>query len=269
VSSPPTSRRAGARPTVDRATPDCALLSIADRLSRELASLRFRPPVAFVYNPLDYARDGYAAYATRFGTTPKEVLLVGMNPGPFGMAQTGVPFGEVASVRDWLGICTPIGKPALEHPKRPVAGFDCHRAEVSGQRLWGWARRRFGSPDAFFERFFIANYCPLLFLESSGRNLPLDKLASDEQRAIAMHCDEALRETVRQLAPQCVLGIGRFAERRATIALAGMGVSVGFIPHPSPASPAANRGWEEQAERAIVACGVELHSPAVDAPGRR
>jgi single-strand selective monofunctional uracil DNA glycosylase len=243
---------------LDGAARAAALLASADRLSRELASLRFRPPVAFVYNPLEYAREAYAAYLERFAATPKEAIFVGMNPGPFGMAQTGVPFGEVASVRDWLGIRTPIGKPALEHPKRPVAGFDCHRAEVSGRRLWGWAARRFGTPDAFFARFFIANYCPLLFLESSGRNLPLDKLAGDEQRAIAACCDQALRDTVAQLAPTCVFGIGRFAERRAAIALAGSAVKVGFVPHPSPASPAANRDWEGQAERAITGCGVEL-----------
>jgi single-strand selective monofunctional uracil DNA glycosylase len=252
-----------------RVTPDSALLSIADRLSGELRGLRFRSPVAFVYNPLEYARDAYAAYAARFGTGPKEALFVGMNPGPFGMAQTGVPFGEVASVRDWLGIRTPVGKPSAEHPKRPVAGFDCHRSEVSGRRLWGWARNRFGTPDVFFARFFVANYCPLLFLEDSGRNLPLDKLAGDEQRAIADPCDAALRDTVRHLAPRCVFGIGRFAERRARIALAGIGVDVGCIPHPSPASPAANRDWEGQAENAIVGCGVELNAPALVMPSAR
>ena len=261
--SPATSADAGRDAATRRVTPDAALVAIADRLSRELAALRFRPPVAFVYNPLDYARAPYAAYVSRYATSQKEVLLVGMNPGPFGMAQTGVPFGEVASVRDWLGIRSHVGKPALEHPKRPVAGFDCHRAEVSGQRLWGWARRRFGTPAAFFERFFVANYCPLLFLEPSGRNLPLDKLARDEQQAIAAHCDEALRDTVRALAPRCVLGVGRFAERRAGIALAGMGVAIGSVPHPSPASPAANRGWDAQAEAAIAGCGVELPVPPV------
>jgi single-strand selective monofunctional uracil DNA glycosylase len=238
------------------------LLAIADRLSQELAALRFRSPVAFVYNPFEYARDAYAAYVERFAAAPKEAVLVGMNPGPFGMAQTGVPFVEVASVRDWLGIRAGIGRPPREHPKRPVDGFDCHRSEVSGQRLWGWARRRFGTPDAFFARFFIANYRPLLFLEASGRNLPLDKLAADEQRAIAVHCDAALRATVLELAPRCVLGIGRFAERRAAAALAGLEIGLGFIPHPSPASPAANRGWEAQAERAIVGCGIELPAAA-------
>ena len=254
--APASPRRAAA--TAGRAA---TLLAIADRLSRELAALRFRPPVAFVYNPLEYARDAYAAYVERFAATPKEVVLVGMNPGPFGMAQTGVPFGEVASVRVWLGIRTRVGKPALVHPKRPVDGFDCHRSEVSGRRLWGWVRRRFATPDAFFARFFVANYCPLLFLEPSGRNLPLDKLAADEQRAIALHCDAALRETVVTLAPRCVLGIGRFAERRAAVALDGLDIALGFIPHPSPASPAANQGWEAQAERAIVGCGIALPVP--------
>ncbi len=255
-------RGRGRDPAADRAA---TLLAIADRLSRELATLRLRTPVAFVYNPLEYAREAYAAYVRRFATAPKEVVLVGMNPGPFGMAQTGVPFGEVASVRDWLGIRKNVAKPALEHPKRPVDGFDCHRSEVSGQRLWGWARRRFGTPDAFFARFFVANYCPLLFLEASGRNLPLDKLAADEQRAIAVHCDAALRETVEALAPRCVLGIGRFAERRAALALAGLDVALGALPHPSPASPAANRGWEEAAERAILGCGIALPTSP---PGR-
>ena len=234
------------------------LLAIADELVSALSDLRFRAPVAYVYNPLIYARAPYARYVERYGARPKETLLLGMNPGPFGMAQTGVPFGEVASVRDWLGIEESVGKPEREHPKRPVAGFACHRTEISGQRLWGWARRRFGSPERFFARHFVANYCPLLFLEASGANLALDKLARDEQRAIAIHCDQALREIVRYLAPACVLGVGRFAERRAALALADMNVRIGFIPHPSPASPAANQGWEDSAETALAKCGVAL-----------
>src|SRR5262245_50837480 len=114
-------------------------LQIATDLARKTGRLRFGPPVAFVYNPLIYARKNYSQYVTRFGRPPREILLVGMNPGPFGMAQTGVPFGEVSMVRDWLGICEKVGRPPREHPKRPVRGFDCHRREVSGQRLWGWA----------------------------------------------------------------------------------------------------------------------------------
>jgi single-strand selective monofunctional uracil DNA glycosylase len=37
---------------------------------------------------------------------------------------------------------------------------------------------------------------------------------------------------------------------------------VGRIPHPSPASPAANRGWDELVERAFAELGIELGATA-------
>lgn len=127
-----------------------------------------------------------------------------MNPGPFGMAQTGVPFGEVELVRDWLGIDTKIGKPPREHPKRPIEGFACQRREISGQRLWGFARARFERPERFFARFFVWNYCPLLFLEASGRNLTPDKLRAAERAPLEAACDGALRRAIAILRPRIV-----------------------------------------------------------------
>jgi single-strand selective monofunctional uracil DNA glycosylase len=243
-------------------------VTIADDLSRALGRLRFGPPVAYVYDPLRYARAGFAAYASRYGRAPREVVLVGMNPGPFGMAQTGVPFGEVGLVRDWLGIEGPIGRPAREHPRRPVLGFACPRSEVSGRRLWGWTRRRFGTPEHFFSRFFVANWCPLLFLEESGRNLTPDKLRAGDREPLFRLCDAALRRTVETLRPQVVVGVGAFAEARARAALADLEVRIGRMPHPSPASPAANRGWEAQAEQALRTLGVALESgPRARRPG--
>jgi single-strand selective monofunctional uracil DNA glycosylase len=174
------------------------------------------------------------------------------------MAQTGVPFGDVTMVRDWLGLVAPVGKPRDEHPKRPVLGFECRRAEVSGTRLWGWARDRFGTPRRFFERFFVANYCPLAFMESSGANRTPDKLAAAEQQAVTAACDEALRDVVRLLKPRIVIGVGGFAERRARAALAAQGVAIGTILHPSPASPLANRGWAETVERQLAALSVSV-----------
>jgi len=181
-----------------------------------------------------------------------------MNPGPFGMAQSGVPFGDVEMVRAWLGIEAPVGKPEREHPKRPIEGFRCRRREVSGQRLWGWARARFGTPEGFFARFLIVNYCPLVFLEASGRNLTPDKLPRDQRRPLFAACDRALRETVAVLDPRWVIGVGRFAAERAADALPGTGPIVGRIPHPSPASPAANRGWAEQTEEALRRLAIDL-----------
>ncbi|MEW6490247.1 MAG: uracil-DNA glycosylase family protein [Thermodesulfobacteriota bacterium] len=230
----------------------------ADVLVADLRELRFGPPVAFVYNPLVYARRPYDLYWDRYGRPPKEVLFLGMNPGPFGMAQTGVPFGEVAAVGGWLGIDAPVARPEREHPARPVEGFACRRSEVSGRRLWGWARERFGAPEAFFRRFFVANYCPLLFLEQGGRNRTPDKLPTAEAGPLYAACDHALRAAVDYLRPRLVVGVGKFAEDRARAALARTGVAVGRITHPSPANPAANRGWAEIVERELGALGVRL-----------
>jgi single-strand selective monofunctional uracil DNA glycosylase len=223
-----------------------------------VSRLKFAAPVAYVYNPLDYAWKPHRAYLQRYGRGRPRVLLLGMNPGPFGMAQTGVPFGDVGMVRGWLGIEGPVGRPAREHPKRPVAGFHCPRGEVSGQRLWGWARDNFITPQRFFERFFVANYCPLAFIEASGRNRTPDKLPRAEQAALFKACDTALRRTVVRLRPEHVVGVGRFAAERAAAALKGSGIKLGVMPHPSPASPAANRGWAAQATRALADLGIAL-----------
>ncbi|MCP4202760.1 MAG: single-strand selective monofunctional uracil-DNA glycosylase [bacterium] len=235
-----------------------SLVSSARRLGREVAKLSFGAPVTHVYNPLDYAWKPHRLYLELYGSSPKEVVLLGMNPGPWGMAQTGVPFGEVALVRDWLGIETQVARPAKEHPKRPVDGFCCSRSEVSGRRLWGWARDRFGTPEAFFQRFFIANYCPLSFMEESGRNRTPDRLPESEREPLLEICDQALAETVRALEPKLVVGVGKWAERRARRALAGLDLRIGSILHPSPASPLANRGWAKRAERDFEDLGVRL-----------
>ncbi len=234
------------------------LLSTAEELARDVTALHFGPPVTHVYNPLEYARRPHNSYLETYGAGRREVLLVGMNPGPWGMVQTGVPFGEVRAVRDWLGIEEPVKKPRDEHPARPVEGFFCKRSEVSGARLWGWARDMFRTPKRFFARFFVANYCPLAFFDAAGRNRTPDRLPAAERRALFAVCDVALRRTVECLRPQHVIGIGKFAEQRATEALSDLDVSIGRILHPSPASPAANRDWAGQATAQLAKCGVDL-----------
>ena len=117
------------------------LFRITDDLLEALDPLEFSDPVTHIYNPLKYARSAYDEYLERYGRKPKEVLLLGMNPGPWGMVQTGVPFGEISAVRDWMGIKPHGGTPGTGHPKRPIEGFLCKRREVSGKRLWGWAKK--------------------------------------------------------------------------------------------------------------------------------
>ena len=231
---------------------------LTEDLARGVRGLSFSPPVAYVYNPLEYAIDPHRRYLDRYARKRPEVMLLGMNPGPWGMAQTGIPFGAVSAVRDWLGIEGKVGKPVKEHAKRPVEGFSCRREEVSGARLWGWARDAFGTPDRFFERFFVANYCPLLFLEEGARNLTPDKLAAGDREAILEPCDRALRRLVEELEPARVVGVGQYAEARARQALDGLGVEIARVLHPSPASPLANRGWAERATAELREMGVEI-----------
>jgi len=221
-----------------------ALLAAARRLRAETGRLRFGEPVTHVYNPLVYAWAPHEMYLRKFSGSRKRVVFLGMNPGPFGMAQTGVPFGEVAAVRGWLKIECPVGKPEHEHPRRLVAGFACGRSEVSGGRLWGLFADRFGAPAQFFAEHIVINYCPLVFLENSGRNRTPDKLRATEKAGLFAACDRHLRAVVAALQPEWLVGVGEFAARRAAHVFPAGPVKIGQILHPSPASPAANRDWK-------------------------
>lgn len=265
-------------------------LRLAAKLAVEADRLKFGGKAAFVYNPLRYAWEPHAAYIENYCTGPRKVLFLGMNPGPWGMAQTGVPFGEIAAVRDWLGIVGEVGKPDSpghtstsdspnlsggstgEHPKKPIQGFSCPRSEVSGRRLWNLMKDRFGEAEHFFQDHFVTNYCPLIFLEEGGKNLTPDKLPAAEREKLFRVCDAHLRDLITLLEPDFVIGVGKFAEKRAAevvkqISRAAVDrgepgtfksntPTVASILHPSPASPAANRGWAEQATVQLEQLGV-------------
>ena len=181
-----------------------------NRIYRELArgvvDLAFDPPVTHVYNPLIYAREPSERYLERIGKATGRILLLGMNTGPRGMAQTGIPFGS----------------------------------------------------ERFFERFAVANYCPLVFMEESGRNRTPDRLPVAERAGLFRHCDLALERVVDQLQPRWVIGIGRFAAERARRILAGRELPIGQLLHPRPASPLANRGRAVQAEGQLQALGIDV-----------
>jgi single-strand selective monofunctional uracil DNA glycosylase len=234
------------------------LTAITRKLSTRVSKLRFAEPVSHTYNPLAYARAPHEAYLERYGDGTKEVVFVGMNPGPFGMVQTGVPFGDVCMVRDFLGIHARVLKPELEHEKRPIQGFDCARREISGHRLWGWVRDRFGTADRFFERFFVVNYCPLAFLEATGKNRTPDRLPPAERELLFAACDEALGQMIELLGPRHVVGIGAFAERRVRAVVSDPKVTISTILHPSPASPKANDDWAGVITGQLAGAGIRI-----------
>jgi single-strand selective monofunctional uracil DNA glycosylase len=233
------------------------------RASRRLAAacerLLFHDPVRFVYNPLLYARHAHELYIRVYGKGTKRVVFVGMNPGPWGMAQTGIPFGEVLAVRDWMGIHTSVKPPQKTHQRLAILGFDCRRSEVSGSRLWSLIQGRYGKPARFFRSHFVVNYCPLLFLDASGRNLTPDKISKLDRLALERECDAHLRAVVAALNPVWLVGIGRFAQRRLEAIQHEAGwkaVTVLGVPHPSPASPQANRDWARRVTEVLCDAGV-------------
>jgi len=226
-------------------------------LAQEASALVFSAPVHTTYNPLTYAWAVHRQYVERFAAGTKRALFVGMNPGPWGMSQVGVPFGDVRMVRDWMGLSGQITRPEIEHAKRPIEGFQCRRSEVSGTRLWGLFATRFGLAERFFAEFFVASYCPLAFLASSGANITPDKLPRSETAALFTACDKALATLIAHQQPEWLIAIGAFAEKRLRKLYPGVEKLI-RIPHPSPASPAANHDWAEKVTAVLEANGVWL-----------
>lgn len=233
-----------------------AMLEASRELRDQVNQLQFQSPTESVYNPLDYAWDPYAHYVNQYGDSPKKVVFLGMNPGPWGMAQIGIPFGEIAIAKEWLNIRGEVGRPAVEHPKRKVEGFECERSEVSGRRLWGLFRERFTHPESFFKDHFVLNYCPLVFMEGTGRNRTPDKLTAAEREPLYAACDEHLKRVVTLLNPTWVIGVGKFAATRCETVFADQNINIDWILHPSPASPAANKDWAGFAVKKLLKLGV-------------
>lgn len=232
----------------------------AKKLIKELSGLSFSAPVTHTYNPLVYAWEPHQVYLEKFGQGKKRVLFLGMNPGPWGMAQTGVPFGEVAAVSDWMGISTLVAAPENEHPKRPIQGFGCPKSEVSGKRLWGLFSEHYPDPSDFFKDHFVTNFCPLVWMGETGRNITPDKLSRAEMEPVEVACKWHLAQQIQEMQPEFLIGIGAFAEKqlKATIDehLPAYSGKIGKILHPSPASPAANRGWAEVALKQMKEQGI-------------
>ena len=223
------------------------LIAAASRLrdgSQSIASRMVSEGVAdLVYNPLNYAWDVHEEFIRRTGGNGAKCILLGMNPGPHGMGQMGIPFAATSVVRDLIGITgISVAKPEVIHPRRPVNGLEHTKEEVSGTRLWGLLQHRYGTIDKISKEIYVVNHCPLMILNGvRGTNVTPNNISGKSVEELMDICDQHLREVVNALDATKVVGIGKYAEKRAVSALCGLGVSVETCWHPSPASPLANR----------------------------
>ena len=203
------------------------------------------------YNPLNYAWDVHEEYLRRMGGSGAKTVVLGMNPGPHGMGQMGIPFAATSVVRDLLGITNiSVKQPDNPDDRRPVIGLEYHKEEVSGTRLWGLLKDQYGDAQTIASRVFLVNHCPLmLFSGPRAANITPDKVGGSTAKALLGRCDEHLVEVVSVLGANRVIGVGKFAESRARAALAEKSIEVIGCWHPSPASPLANRNggadWRE------------------------
>lgn len=233
------------------------LLSVEQNLAIEVGKITFRSPVEYVYNPLEYAFNIHTMYVEKYCNTVKKILFLGMNPGPWGMVQTGVPFGEINMVRNWLKISGPVGKPAKEQPSRKVTGFQCTRSEVSGKRLWGLFQELCKSPEKFFKHAYIHNYCPIALMNKKGCNITPAELKGQEVQTLHAACDKALAKAISILKVEIVIGIGGYAEKRAQLVVQSskLPVKVLCLPHPSPRA-VNNKNWSEKATQKLSEFGL-------------
>ena len=196
-----------------------------------------------VYNPLMYAWDIHEEFIRVSGGGGAKTILMGMNPGPHGMGQMGIPFAATTVVRDLMGISgIKVGDPVVQHPRRPINGLLHPKEEVSGTRLWGALEERYGSGESIFRNVFVVNHCPLMFFSGpSAANITPDKVKGRAVKHLLDRCDRHLVEVVESLGAERVIGVGRYARSRAERALSDLSIEIHSCWHPSPASPLANK----------------------------
>ena len=217
-----------------------AALRLSEDCNRGIYRIMKHKSVAHVTNPLDYAWAYHEQFIDQWSEFGATTLLLGMNPGPYGTAQTGVPFGATAMARDILHIKErDVRTPPGAHPKRPIEGLSMERQEVSGTRFWSMLSDHYGSTEAIFSNIYVVNHCPLLILGETGRNITPVDLPKATIEPVLKACDKHLKSVVDIMAIESVIGVGNYAKKRAQSVLND--VHIDSMWHPSPASPLANR----------------------------
>ncbi|KAH8374826.1 hypothetical protein KR200_006973 [Drosophila serrata] len=220
-----------------------------NKLNETLDELDPPSGIQCMYNPIVYASQLHCDYLRRYLNGAKKLVFIGMNPGPNGMAQTGIPFGNVRTVKVLMQLSGSVEKPPNEHPKRPVVGLDCRIEEPSGVRLWELFLRLAGNMETFAQQCFVHNFCPLAFFDEAGKNLTPGELKGTYKQQLRDRCLDTLEEQLHLLQPQVVVAVGEYvhtALKRSKFCKSDS-VIVLRLPHPSPRS-VNNNNWPEKAQ---------------------
>ena len=198
-----------------------------------------------VWNPPLYTEEIYRRFLQRYPPKPSPILLLGLNPGPHGMAQTGIPFTDCRTASQLLDISLPIpGKAPTDLARRLKKPTGRWRSTYERSSLGIYRFLRLGwnnSLEDAFARVYFANPCPLLFLTAEGKNVtPADPILK-RLPEIADLRREAVRRSGALLAPSSVVCLGSDAFSvmgKAASELVGP-ENVHAYPHPARAIPIA------------------------------
>ena len=193
-----------------------------------------------VYNPLTYARNMHLEYLKKSTGHGATILFLGMNPGPFGMMQTGVPFGAVSYVRDYLNIKNDVKEFCL-HPKHKIIGLETKRDEPSGKKLWALMQSLYPKSNELFSHITVQNYCPLAFLDDSGKNIALNNVKN--RKELESLCDNYIKDYILDNNIKVLVGVGVYAYEK--LLSLNLNLTVIKILHPSPLNPLSHKGWDE------------------------
>jgi len=186
------------------------------------ANLKKYPDIV-VINPLEYLWLQYGYYTSCYHNQYPRAMIIGMNPGPKGMSQTGIPFGSpniIPSILPNKSLFNEIrdneGSP-VSSPHRRITGPSNTTVEVSGNRLWSALIKRYGDFKSITSEIFVDNICPLLFLcgKNGSKNLTPDKLTPSPAKIILIRlCTERLQKIYQCLGePSNIVALGRWSHK--------------------------------------------------------
>ncbi|CAG9789212.1 unnamed protein product, partial [Diatraea saccharalis] len=188
----------------------CKFIDLIDELNSSLELLELPKSIQCIYNPTIYARHTFEKYVCKYCNTKKQIVYFGMNPGPWGMSQTG----------------------------------------ISGKRFWGLFKDLCDTPENFFNTSFVYNYLPQQWMKSNGCNITPADFKMMEMEPLFEICDPIFIRVLELYDVKTIVAIGKFCEVRAHRALKKYlpdhSIQVVYLPHPSPRS-VNNNNWDQKA----------------------
>ena len=129
-----------------------------------------------VWNPGSYGAPWHRVFREIYPLRERPILMFGLNPGPYGMGQTGIPFTDVRRLRQCLPKMALTLRERGREPRVPglaprsLRRFFTREFESSAVRVYRFLELGWGSAEKGWRSVGVANSCPLLFLDPEGRN---------------------------------------------------------------------------------------------------